>query len=159
MREAKLEDIKGILLLAMESFIEQDALYRAGSMPTSEPVQPLDTSKLIRNLRSSILSKDSIIFITESSDMITGVLWVSKVPAGVYSSHIITIDLFFYIRKKYRGSRSFVSLIEGYETWCKENKIRHCLLGINSGINPDKSKALFKKLGYKECGVQLVKEL
>jgi GNAT superfamily N-acetyltransferase len=76
-----------------------------------------------------------------------------------FSKQYMAIEVGLYILPEYRGSSAAVRLIKTFETWARD---RGCVMiqsGVTIGINNDLAAGIYRKLGYRDAGPMLRKEL
>jgi GNAT superfamily N-acetyltransferase len=76
-----------------------------------------------------------------------------------FSSRQRVSDLGFYVEPEYRGSRAAIKLAKALEAWAKEKGVEDIYLGQTTGIEVDKTRNFYERLGYKVVGVNTIKRL
>jgi len=68
-------------------------------------------------------------------------------------------DLGFFVLPEYRGSRVALKLVKLLESWAIEKKADELHLGQTTGLDIDKTKKFYERLGFKTVGFNTVKHL
>lgn len=68
-------------------------------------------------------------------------------------------DLGFFVLPEYRGSRVALKLVKLLESWAIEKKAEELHLGQTTGLDIDKTKRFYERLGFKTVGFNTVKHL
>ena len=68
-------------------------------------------------------------------------------------------DLGFFVLPEYRGSRVALKLVKLIESWAIEKKAEELHLGQTTGLDIDKTKKFYERLGFKTVGFNTVKHL
>jgi len=68
-------------------------------------------------------------------------------------------DLGFFVLPEYRGSRVALKLVKLLESWAIEKKAEELHLGQTTGLDIDKTKKFYERLGFKTVGFNTVKHL
>jgi GNAT superfamily N-acetyltransferase len=68
-------------------------------------------------------------------------------------------DLGFFVLPEYRGSRVALKLVKLLESWAIEKKADELHLGQTTGLDIDKTKRFYERLGFKTVGFNTVKHL
>jgi GNAT superfamily N-acetyltransferase len=102
----------------------------------------------------------------QGADIFCAVAEKRGIPIGImsgciYPSHIfdgnVAYDLFLYVLPEHRGSTIAKRLIAKYEQWAMQQDVLEIGIGVSSGINPERTGALYEKLGYQNVGSNYVK--
>jgi len=68
-------------------------------------------------------------------------------------------DLGFFVLPEYRGSRVALKLVKLLEAWAIEKNANELHLGQTTGLEIDKTKRFYERLGFKTVGFNTVKHL
>lgn len=68
-------------------------------------------------------------------------------------------DVGVFVLPEYRGCKAALMLVIAYEKWLKAHECKRSILSITAGINDDKAESFYKKLGYRDFGKVLIKEI
>lgn len=69
-------------------------------------------------------------------------------------------DIVVYVNPEKRGTRAFVMLVKEFERWAAEKgAVMPKIVGISTGIDIEKTRASYERLGYTCIGSILAKEL
>ena len=76
---------------------------------------------------------------------------------GIYQQHWIGVglmasDMTIYVDPGYRGTMAAARMIKAYEKWAAGHGVVYIGIGINTGIEVERSGKLCEKLGYKFVG-------
>lgn len=64
-------------------------------------------------------------------------------------------DLILYVRPGERGAWVGVNLVRAYRRWAIEQGAERIYLGTSTGIEPERFRALFQRLGFEHVGYAL----
>lgn len=103
--------------------------------------------------------KENLILLAIDDGELVGILWGMALPVLPWTPTVSAIDILFFIKEPYRGTRISNRLIKMYEEWAKSMNCTEVLLGTSSGINMDRTIRFYERLGYTQFGTQLNKEL
>lgn len=87
-----------------------------------------------------------------------GLMLACAVPI-FFSTQRMTTDLGLYVAGYYRGSRAACCMVRLYEGWAKAQGCVRVVAGVTAGINVDAAIKFYKRLGFKDQGTVLVKEI
>ncbi len=65
-----------------------------------------------------------------------------------FGNDLTSGDLAIYISPEHRKGSTGVSLVKQYDAWCVKMGVKEPLLGVSSGIAPDRVGRLYERLGY-----------
>ncbi len=68
-----------------------------------------------------------------------------------FTDDLIASDILVYVRPERRGSTAAVRIIKEYIKWAKP-LAKDVVLGISSGVHPERTKALYERLGFPTVG-------
>lgn len=104
--------------------------------------------------------KECIILLAINDDAeLVGIFWGVALPVLPWTPTVSAIDILFFVKDRYRGTRVANRLIKMYEDWAKSMSCKETLLGTTSGINTERTIKFYERLGYKFLGSQLSKEI
>lgn len=92
-------------------------------------------------------------------DEIVGMLWGYAFPALPWTPTLSAVDILFYVKPEYRGTRVAIKLVKAWESWAIEQKCTEVALGTSSGINTARTVRFYERMGFSLVGQQLTKEL
>lgn len=74
-----------------------------------------------------------------------------------FSKDKIAFDHLVYVIPEYRGTRLAERMIKVYILWAKEMGVKEgrINIGINSGINTERTERFYRKLGFVRSGVNM----
>ena len=99
---------------------------------------------------------DGLVVVAEDKDKFIGML-----GAGIgepdFSSDKIAYDYLVYVIPSYRGTRVAERLVKVYILWAREMgiKVGNINIGINVGVNTDRTERFYRKLGFVRSGVNM----
>ena len=76
-----------------------------------------------------------------------------------FSQEFIAQHDIFYVLPEWRGTRAALLLVRAFEKWAREFGINHAILGVHSGLFPERTGRFYGKLGYRPMGGNFMKEL
>lgn len=88
----------------------------------------------------------------------TGFLIGSLEPTLWFKARFAVQNL-LWVHPEKRGSWRAWRLIAAFEQWAREQGAMKVVMATDSGVAPEKTERLYKKMGYTVTGVQSIKEL
>jgi hypothetical protein len=98
-----------------------------------------------------------MIYAKEGDEIVGGIL--GHMNQQYFSGDLVASDLGMFLKPEYRGSTTFVRLFKAFEQWAIDNKATSIIVGHTTGVNTDKSKGIFTRLGYNLMGYVFHKEV
>lgn len=77
--------------------------------------------------------------------------WFSDVP------YVAALAL--YVMPEYRGARYAFQLVRALEEWGREHGAQESLMGVHTGLEEGRVRALYVALGYEPCGSDMRRSL
>ena len=116
----------------------------------------------VRNLAVAILSgamPGCAAFIAEDDGDVIG-MFVGMVTEQWFSTDKSATDLVFYVKPEFRG-RSLAPwrLVHLFEKWAVAQGVRSISCGSSTGVNAARTADLYRRLGYQEYAIGLVKHV
>lgn len=74
------------------------------------------------------------------------------VASPCYSDDVVAWDILTYVHPAFRGSMAFIGMAKAYAKWARTTAAKLIFLSTSSGINPEKTVDIFKRLGFKPQG-------
>lgn len=139
MREANLNDITKLVALFEE-------YYKESPMGLE-----YSKEKTINSFYNAIINRSCIISVLENGDDVVG-MSIAQIEQPFYSCDSVLDVYAIYVHPKYRKGSAGVQLIKNLKKVAKENECSWIYLGVASGIQTERTKLLYKKLGYVEIG-------
>jgi len=87
------------------------------------------------------------ILVAEHSGKIIGML-AFIVQEHFFGSDRFASDLAFYIAPEHRGGMAFVRLVRGFEEVAADMGVDEKLLGVSTGVHPERTVSAMTRLGY-----------
>lgn len=134
-REIQPEDIPNIMPMCVAMHAESE--YRNDGFSHDKMEDLLDRTQM-PNLLGLVSVHDN---------EITG-MFIGTLTEHFFSHNTITCDLLLYVKPEYRGTRDGYQLIKGYLAWAEEVEADVVKMGITTGINEEKTRKLYEKLGF-----------
>lgn len=110
------------------------------------------------SLQKLLQSPNVVYFLAIDNDKIVGSIGGAVLPY-FFSTRKKVGDLGFYVEPEYRGSRAAIKLVSALESWAKEMGVEDIYLGQTTGVEVEKTKDFYERLGYKVVGVNTIKHL
>jgi len=76
-----------------------------------------------------------------------------------FGNDLVANDLAVFVHPDYRGGSYFVRLTHEFEAWAISMGAKEIYLGQSTGINIEKTRTLFERLGYQPIGYSAKKEI
>lgn len=112
----------------------------------------------VASLQKLIQSPNVVYFLAIEDNKIIGSIGGAVIPY-FFSTRKKAGDLGFYVEPEYRGSRAAIKLVNALESWAKEKGVEDLYLGQTTGVDVDKTRDFYERLGYKVVGVNTIKHL
>lgn len=112
----------------------------------------------IASLYNLVQSPDVVYFLAIDKNKIVGLIGGAVIPY-FFSTRKKVGDLGFYVDPEYRGSRAAIKLVKALESWAKEMGVEEVYLGQTTGVEVEKTKDFYERLGYTVVGVNTIKHL
>lgn len=93
-----------------------------------------------------IINNDSG-FIAQDNERVVGMIGGALVP-HYFSNVVFANDLAVYVTPEYRGGRAALLLVKAFEDWAMRNGAIEIVLGLSTGINPERTGKFYERLGY-----------
>jgi len=103
--------------------------------------------------------------------MVNDSLWVAIVEGEVvgaiggvvtpywWGSASYGLDMFNYLMPEHRGGLLGARLVRTLEAWAAEQGAQEMIMGVSSGIHPERTGELYQRLGYEQTAVAYSKPL
>lgn len=143
---------------------DEDRLLELASLMHKEspryrglPFSHTRTRGLIEYLMTS---DDACIIVAEDGGVIFGMFGAVAV-SHFFCDERYAIDMAFYITPDRRGAIVAAKMVAAYEVWATNHGIRpgEVMLGVSSGIDPDRTVKLYERLGYRISSTTLIKDI
>jgi hypothetical protein len=117
-----------------------------------------DSSKMMKSIESIITSDECLALVLTENDRVEG-LFLAIVAPALFSQTLLATELVWYVSPEARGNGSSLSMVERFEVWAKENGAVMCSMFNMQSSDPEKSAAMYGKLGYKMAEATFMKEI
>lgn len=148
-REATVWDVLPALGLA-EVYFEEARLHLCA---------PYDLDLAAGRLLQAVEDPDQLLLVAVHCEEVVGVLWGAYGPFMPWSSVCIAHDIVVYLIPERRGSMLGARMVQKFQEWSESKGAFECRLSIASGINEDKTGAMYQRLGYDHLGSQYRRRL
>ena len=101
---------------------------------------------------------NAVAFLALENNQIVGFI-SGLVHEYFFSNRKRVSDLGFFVLPEYRGSRVALKLVKLLEAWAIEKNANELHLGQTTGLEIDKTKKFYERLGFKTVGFNTVKHL
>jgi GNAT superfamily N-acetyltransferase len=146
-RELQEHDIPSIIHLGGR--MHEESQY---SSLTYNPEKVLDKC-------NKILEVDYMIgIIAEQGNHIVGMMG-GVIGPYEYGEELISSDILVYILPEFRGTGTFIKLVNKYIAWSKEKGAKKVFLSQSTGVNIDSITQLYHRLGFAYVGGQFCMEI
>lgn len=109
----------------------------------------LDLTKIKSFFDMQETTDDLICLLAFDEDELIG-LGAFLISEQFWNKTLVSNDLMLWVTKERRGSSTAYRLVKEYEIWAKGRGVNEITLGINTGIDVDKTSSFFNRLGYIE---------
>ena len=96
------------------------------------------------------------IFVIEDDGDIHGMIAALKTP-DIHSGEMKAVEMAWFVDEKHRGRG--LLLLKEFEKWAKDNGCKKVCMMYLSDLMPEKLKAVYTRLGYKEVELSYLKEV
>ena len=142
------DDLPQVLELAKLMHAES----RYAGMPFDEPTVREFLTHGVTNVRATAFVA------RHSTGSIIGFMGVVLIPY-VFTPQFLATDTALYVKPEYRHTMAFAGLIIAAERWARMRGAHNMLLGVSAPKDVAKVCRAYHKLGYKDWGVMLYKEI
>ena len=101
---------------------------------------------------------NAVAFLALENNQIVGFI-SGLVHEYFFSNRKRVSDLGFFVLPEYRGSRVALKLVKLLEAWAIEKNANELHLGQTTGLDIDKTKRFYERLGFKTVGFNTVKHI
>lgn len=147
-RFATHEDVGALVELGREAHAESPRYARLEYAP----------SKVEDTARALLDNPYAIILIAEYRSKAIGV-FAGMVVEHFFSNERYACDLILYVKQSHRGSSAAVRLLREWERALEDADVSEFGLGISSEVNPERTRRLYERLGYRAAGYIMVREV
>lgn len=119
---------------------------------------PRDNDLILQNIMNTFHTEYEQIHVTKEDGKIMGFSWTT-VDHPIFSYVPYGNNLMLYVGKEYRGGSAALKLLKASRKYAKSMGAKKMQVGIISGINIERIKQWFVKLGFDEVGAQFITEL
>lgn len=145
--------------MKIEPFTESDIpelvkMYKAAHQESRYRDWPFSEEMAIQALKDSM--KSFGIKVTKEG-VICG-CWMAFVTNLVFSPRPIGLELAFWIKPEYRGTRAFLLLLKCYEKWCKDNLL-YPIVNLHFSEDNSQMAKMLGKIGFRQFGAVFTKEV
>lgn len=92
-------------------------------------------------------------------DNVIVAFFLGTVNTEYFTGRKIAVDMGMYVTPSLRGGSQFYKMLKSFESWAEINGANKIVLYHSTGIDPEKSKTLFPRLGYEHYGYIFDKEI
>lgn len=144
MREATYFDLPALIALGARMHAESPHFSRIA----------FSADKLRETLMAVMGSPDGFLWVVEKDGLIAGVM-VAIALQHWCSSDVVATELVLFVEREHRGSLIGARLIKKYRAWAAEKGCKQVTAGVSTGVDVEKTTALYERLGFKQFGTQL----
>jgi GNAT superfamily N-acetyltransferase len=113
-----------------------------------------DMDRCLNLLHTLTSSEDGLVLVV--GDEPIGML-LGLVTEQFFSADRIAQELVVYMLPEHRGGRDVVRMIQAFEDWAVARGAREITLGVSTEVNTERTAAMYRRLGFVDSGVTLVK--
>ena len=106
-----------------------------------------------------IIARKNISFIAYDGKKAVGSIGGFIIPHVFDSDEKMFNEVFWYVREEYRKSSLGIRLMKAIEEYCKNNKIKYCLMASLGNRRDDALCKLYSKRGYKHFETVYIKTI
>ena len=131
---------KGQLLVLMARMWAESALTRYEYDPEA-----------VARVVEDAYGEDHCLLVAAKGPLLIGFL-MAYTGRHWFSSNVYAADMAFYVVPERRGSPTAGRLLKAFEHWCAIREIPEIIMGVSTGIHPERTGRFFQKMGYAEEG-------
>lgn len=140
----------------------EDIIPLARECAKEVPLAGLDFDELMLRVSLGALLRNQTrnyqnLFLAYQNGKLVGFLLASNSHSW-YADRTVAHKELWYVTPSSRGKAS-IALLERFEDWARKQGAVLALTGSNNELSAEKTSQLLTKLGYRQIGVTLVKEL
>lgn len=113
-----------------------------------------DMDRCLDLLHKMTNSEDGLVLVV--GDEPIGML-LGLVTEQFFSADKLAQELVVYMVPEHRGGRDVVRMIQAFEEWAVSRGAREIALGVSTEVNTERTAAMYRRLGFVDSGVTLVK--
>ena len=117
----------------------------------------LDRRKLAERLGAAAESSTAYVMLAVRDGTVLGG-FLGTITGTFFSDELAAKDLAWFVSKERRGSVAAVTLVRDFERWARAMGAKRIFLGQSTGVDIEKTRALYEHLGYRTVGFNAVKE-
>jgi GNAT superfamily N-acetyltransferase len=137
-RKATVDDLPCFMRLAAE--MHRESRFRDWSF---------DEGKVGTLFLKMVQDPDSFVWVACEDDVVIGGL-VGMVYEQWFSTERVAQDLGLFLHPAHRGGLNALRLVKAFKAWATEQGARDCELGVNTGVEPQRTGAFLQCLGFRE---------
>lgn len=118
---------------------------------------PLDEARVLEQLRMPHDNPNVYFKIAVRGTEVVGGFFAIIAPV-FFSGEMVTRDLAWFVKPSRRGGYAAALLVADWERWGKAKGVKKFMLGQSTGVEIEKTRHLFERLGYRTVGFNTVKE-
>ncbi|TYL43910.1 GNAT family N-acetyltransferase [Dickeya sp. ws52] len=139
-RPATKDDIPALVALGLQ--MHHESRYRVFSF---------DEEKCTALAEQLIDVPFGVVLVAEHGGVIVG--WMGGGIAEQWFSHDrLAFEYGVFISKEHRGGSAGCRLVKAFIQWAKDTGATEIRMGITTGVNEDRTGALYQKLGFARAG-------
>lgn len=142
----KPEDVPGLVELGRQMVAESPRWSRL----------PYSAERVGRTLNSLMASSDGLVLVARRDGVLVGAI-LAICEANWMSDQPICQELALFVAPHCRGSMTACRLISGMYAWANIKGAAWCEAGVSTGVNVERTAALYRHLGFKQFMVGLEK--
>lgn len=85
--------------------------------------------------------------------------FLGAVHQQYFGNDWVATDLATFVHPEHRGGSYFLRLVKEFEAWAQSLGVKEIYLSQSTGINIEKTKSMFERLGYQAIGYSTKKEI
>ena len=101
---------------------------------------------------------DQFVYIAIYNNQIIGV-FIGFITEYYFGKDLYASDLTYYVDRTKRGSVAAVKLFREFETWAIKKGAKRINPATSTGINPERTKKFYERMGYTVTGHTYNKEV
>ena len=103
-------------------------------------------------LNASLEMPDRFLVAVAEEDGLVGMITAVAGPYA-FSSEIRSASDLLYVSPEYRGGRTAMRLVQKYKDWSDEIGAVTSIMGISTGVTPEKTGRFFEFMGFSPIGM------
>lgn len=127
-------------------------LYHEEVVQVGQFYPGLDVELASVNMMNTMRSETGFAIVAVEGTTVVGFMWACVVLPVPWSTYSAADCLMFYVHPDHRGGLHGYGMLKAFKTWACEVECDEVRISTASGIQTDRTEAIFHKLGFRPLG-------